>query len=197
MLIRLFVCSWFFHCLPNDPNDKSIPENLKLAIIKLAASRHRTRRTNKCSKKLQRTTSIEPATPLLEEYQKYVTAMAAAHAANVSIAPCTGTGIGTGGGGGGFIWHPPPTFPRPPQPGGDDNLQESGATPSTSTYQLNFRREGGISSSAIGPSGTLPALNMNIRDANDLMKRLEEKIMDRMKIQMDALYQKIEDKMLQ
>ncbi len=28
------------------------------------------------------------------------------------------------------------------------------------------------------------------------MKRLEEKIMDRMKIQMDTLYQKIEDKMM-
>lgn len=45
----------------------------------------------------------------------------------------------------------------------------------------------------------IPTGPTSLRDSeyNYLMKRLEEKIMDRMKIQMDVLYQKIEDRMME
>ncbi len=106
------------------------------------------------------------APPLLEEYQKYVSAMAAA------------------GGGGGFIWG---QHPQKVDSGGRGGTTTGGDL--SDNNHLDAGRAG-ISST------TGPPLNMNIRDANELMKRLEEKIMDRMKIQMDTLYQKIEDKMM-
>lgn len=169
MTFNLFYSSWYFHLRPNDPNDKTIPEDLKVAVLRIAAARHRTKRTNRCTKNFHRGAAA-PATPLLEEYQRYATAHSGASG-----------------------WLPPPyqrIYTRLAEPsihGGPQVAPPGTAVPPWAPGQSSARARMG----SAGPS--------TIRDPPEytyFMKRLEEKIMDRMKIQMDTLYQKIEDKMM-
>lgn len=75
--------------------------------------------------------------------------------------------------------------------GPDLNNQEGGLLPD-SNYPANFTTEN------LSSSRRHSTLNMNnMVDLNEFMKRFEDKIMDRIKIQMDALYQKIEDRVMQ
>lgn len=171
----IFYRSWYFHLCPNDPNDKTLPEDLKVAVLRIAAARHRTKRTNRCTKNFHRGTAA-PATPLLEEYQRYAT-----------------THSGASG------WLPPP-YQRIYSRGTDPTIHgpHSGAT----LHPLANSSGTSVPPPWTAQSGTRTRLGngrSTIRDPPEytyFMKRLEEKIMDRMKIQMDTLYQKIEDKMM-
>jgi hypothetical protein len=73
--------------------------------------------------------------------------------------------------------------------------------PAAATARLLSRYEGPpISAYRRGlstMSGMSPRTDSSSVEVNYLMRRLEEKIMDRMKIQMDTLYQKIEDRMME
>ncbi|ODM97992.1 Transient receptor potential channel pyrexia [Orchesella cincta] len=164
--------SWYCHLRPNDPNDKSIPEDLKVAVLRIAAARHRTKRTNRCTKNFHRGTTVAPAaTPLLEEYQRYAS-----------------TNAGASG------WLPPP-YQRVYSRGIEPTVQG----PIVTGTPLSATTGPPVPPWIPSPRTRLSSNASTIRDPPELtyfMKRLEEKIMDRMKIQMDTLYQKIEDKMM-
>jgi len=159
---RTSLCSWYFHCLPNDPNDKSIPEDLKAYIIKLAASRHRTKRTNKCSKMLNRMGITPLSSPLKQHDYQWK--------------------FGNFGS--------TPAFSQAPSDWGKFNHH-----PSRQSSRIDGDPESYHSGSGLPFAKSVPSVN-DRTEVNYLMRRLEEKLMDRMKMQMDALYQKIEERMM-
>lgn len=144
------TCAYDFACLdyyrryfrlrPHQSNDKSIPEHLKQAILRIAAMRSKTRKKNKCMKNFQ-------------------------------------TRVGSSA---------PPYIKKFMESQETRNAEDSAGLPSAKRA-ANSAQNSGRSTSQLTSSMMNPEYFFN---------KLEEKIMDRVKIQMDTLYQKLEDKML-
>ncbi len=169
LFLLLKIKSCCLRLRPNDPNDKTVSEELKVAILRVAELRQRTGRTNHSLQLVRDPTGTIPGvrSPLFEDPSSTLPHWSPDHLKTKSTSHLSSLTV----------------------PIGNIRMEVC----DRNRLGHTFGREGRDKECfPFGPrSGTTPP------QYDYFLRRLEEKIMDRMKVQMDTLYQRIEDRIMQ